>query len=105
MPAGHDNRETHARRVLDGLHERIGRRRFVNRMAEREVQHVDAEQMPVGNGELDGAHDVVGRALALGVENLEADEARVRRDADVLAPDQAGDVRAVPVIVGTAWRL
>ena len=35
----------------------------------------------------------------LAVENLEADEARVRRHADKLAADQPGDVRAVTVLV------
>ena len=45
--------------------------RFVNRMAERKVEHVDAEQMPVRDRELDRADDVVGRALALAVEHLE----------------------------------
>ena len=35
-----------ARRMLDRLHERVGRRRLVNRMAEREVDDVDAEQRP-----------------------------------------------------------
>ncbi len=62
--------------VLDGLHERIGRRRLENRMAERQIDDVDVERVLVGDRELDGANHVVGRALALRVENLQANQAR-----------------------------
>ena len=85
--------------MLNGLHERVGGRRFVNRVAQRKIEHVDAEQMPVGDRELDRSDDVVGRALALAVEHLEPDEAGVGRDADKFASDQPGDVRAVTILV------
>ena len=67
--------------MLNRLHERVGRRRLVDRMAERQVDDVDAEQCLVRDRELDGANDVAGRALAVLVEHLEADQAHVRRDA------------------------
>ena len=84
-------------RVLDCLHERVGRRRLVNRMAERQVQDVDAEEILVRDRELDRADDVGRRALALSVEHAQANQPRVGRHADKLAGDQPGDVRAMTV--------
>ena len=75
-------------------------------MAEREVDDVDLEEVLVGDGELDGADHVAGLAGAALVEHLEADEVHARRHAlelgvlQILLPaDQAGDVRAVTVVV------
>ena len=42
-------------RRFDRLHERIGRRRLVNRMAERQVDDLDAEAVLVRDGELERA--------------------------------------------------
>ena len=83
--------------MLDCLHERVGRRRLINWMAEREIQHVDAEEILVRNRELDGAHDVRRVALAFLVEHAQANQPRVGRDTDELARDQPRHVRAMTV--------
>ena len=72
--------------MLDGLHERIGRRRLENRMAERQIDDVDLERVLVDDGELNRANHVVGRALALRVEHLQPNQARGRRDTHVACP-------------------
>ena len=62
--------------------------------------------MLVGDGEFDRANHVARAAAAGSVEHLQADELHRRRNAFVLdvggaleAADQAGDVRAVTVII------
>ena len=106
MPADDDDDDARARGRFDGLHERVGRRRLVRRMAERHVDDVDAERRLVRRGELDRGDDVARRSAAGVVEHPEADQVRIRRDALILAAgqraaarDQAGDVRAVAVAV------
>ena len=102
---GHDD-DARLRRPLHGLHERIARGRFVNRMAERQVDDVDAEESLVRNRELNRADDVAGLAAAVLVEHLQPDELHRRGDALVLhvtesleAADQARDVRPMTVVV------
>ena len=46
--------------LLDRLHERVGRGRLEDRMAERQVDDVDAELRLVGDRELDRANHVAG---------------------------------------------
>ena len=79
---GHDD-DAGANGALDRLDQRVGRRRFVDRMAERQVDDVDAERRLVGDREVDGANHVAGAALAGAVEDLQPDQARApaqRRD-------------------------
>ena len=76
-----DHDDAGLRRLLNRLHERVRRGRLEDRMAERQVDDVDAERSLVGNRELDGADDVAGLAAAVLVQHLEADEADARRDA------------------------
>ena len=86
--------------MLDRLHERIRCRRFENRMAERQIDDVDVERVLVDDRELNRPNHVVGRTLALVVENLQANQARRRRHAHKCARRKARDVRAVPVAIG-----
>ena len=89
-------------RLFDGLHERVVRRRRVNRVSERQVDDLHAERGAVGDHELDGGDDVARPAGAVGVEHLQADEAGAGRDAPQTAPrtrDDPGHVRPVPVLV------
>ena len=46
-----DDDDAGAHGGFDGLHQRVGRRRFEDRVAEREVDDVDAEQLLVRGGE------------------------------------------------------
>ena len=92
---------------LDRLNERVGGGRLEDRVAEREVDDVDAEAAAVGDRELDGADDVAGAAAALGVQHLQRDEADARGDAPhraihrrLLRAHQSGHMRAVTVGVG-----
>ena len=48
------------RRLLDRLHQRVGRGRLEDRVAERQVDDVDAERALVGDRELDRANHVAG---------------------------------------------
>ena len=68
-------------------------------MSERKIQDVDAEEFFVRDRELDCANDVCGVALPILVEDAQANQPRVGRDADELARDQARDMRAVTVRV------
>src|SRR5450631_2366322 len=75
-------------------------------MAEREVDDVDAEPNPIRYRELDRLHHGARRTDAVRVEDLEADQPDLGRDASIqtvrqraVAADQAADVRPVPVVV------
>ena len=99
----HDARRDGA---LDRLDQWVGSRRLVNRVAERQVDDVDAERGAIRHREIDRRDDIAGVAGALVVEHSEADQPRTPRHADVLAArerpvarDQARDVGAVSVTV------
>ena len=98
----HHNRQAHAARVFNRLHQRVCRSGLEDRMAKRKVQHIDAELHPISDREFDGAHDVFGHPLACTIEDLQADEARIGCHTNELAGNQPGDVRSVsePVV----WR-
>ena len=75
-------------------------------MAERQVDDVDAEHVLVGNRELDRTNDVACLAGAGAVEDLQSDKLHARSHAlefrvfaGLQATDQAGNVRAVAVVV------
>jgi hypothetical protein len=79
-------------------------------MSQRQVDDIDPQSLAVGHREIDRRQDVAGVALAIGVENLQADQASAQSNADILvvrelagAGDQPRDVRAVPVFIAR-WR-
>ena len=81
-------------------------------MAERQVDDLHAEARAVGDHVFDRLDDVARLAAALSVEHLEADQPHLGRDALKLAvrqgaaaADQAGDVRAVAVVVERRRRI
>ena len=78
----HDQAGAHGR--FDGLDQRIAIRRLVDRVAERQVEDAQAQRVAVGDGVLDGREHVAGAAGAVGIEHLQADQSRSRRDAAVL---------------------
>ena len=103
----HDDHEAGARRLLDGLDERIGGGGLEDRVTDREIDDVDAAgadgwpRCTRWRGTTSLVRPWPGR-----VEHLEHREARVRGDAGVLparqravAGDQPGHVRAVAVVV------
>ena len=101
-----DDDEPLRRRLLDRAHERIVRRLREDRVAEREVDDLHVQLRAVGRHVFDRFDDVARRALARLVEDLEAGERHVGRDAGKLsvgeraaAADQPGDERAVAVVV------
>ena len=104
-----DDDEAGAHRSFHGLHERVGRGRLVDRMAERKVDDTDAEPVLVGNRELERGDDRAGLASAVSVEHAQREQLDARRHARELPvrgraarANQAGDVRAVAVLVRTA---
>ena len=106
VSGGRDDDEAGRRRFLHRLHKGIVFRGRENRVAERQVDDLDVEVRLVGDHVLDRLDDVARLAFALPVEHLQADEVDFRRDAlklvgrlDAAAADQAGDVRAVAVVV------
>ena len=95
-----DDAGAHGR--LDRLHQRVGGRRLVDRVAERQVDDVDRLRDAVVDGPLDRADHVAGGALAVLVQHAQADQLDVLGDARHLrraAADGAGDVRAVAIRV------
>src|SRR5918995_6779606 len=85
--------------MFDGLKERIGRRRFENRMAERQIDDVDIQHVPVRDGELNRANYVIGRALSLRVQNPEPNQASGGCHTYVATGSKSRDVRPVAVRV------
>ena len=57
-----------------GLDQRVGGRRFENRVTERQVDDVDAKLGLVRRREFDRVDHVAGVARAISIENLERDE-------------------------------
>ena len=69
-------------------------------MAERQVEHIDAVGGLVADRPLHRGDDVARLALTQVVQHAQADELRAGRDAldlRLVAADQAGHMRAVPV--------
>ena len=85
VAGGGDDDHAGADGALDGLDERIGRRRFENRMSERQVDDLDAEARAVGHREVDRPNHVARVAGAVLVEHLQHDELHVGREAAVVA--------------------
>src|SRR5207244_13506700 len=88
------------------LHERIVGRRTVRRVAERHVDHIDAERDLVLGRKFDGGDDIARRSAAVVIEDAKTDQVCVRGDASELAVgeitasgDEAGDMRAMPVAI------
>src|ERR1041384_582116 len=80
-------------------------------MAERHVDHVDAERILVGDRELQPRDDGARRSAAAVVEAAQPDHVRRGGDAFELSTgelagssDETGDVRAVPVAVNGCGR-
>ena len=89
----------------DRLHERVGRRRFVNRVAEREVDDADSVLRPVGDGPLHRRDHIAGSASAGGIKDAESHEVDLRGYAEgfaLVAGDDARHVSAVAVRI--LWR-
>src|SRR4051812_28276064 len=91
---------------FDSLHKRIGRRRFVNRMTERQVDDVDAERSLVGRGERQRADDAARLSVARSVQYPQPDQPDARRDSLeeqraflTGTGDRGGDMGAVTVRV------
>ena len=107
VAGGDDDDDAGADGDLDGLHERVGLGGFVDRVAEREVDDVDAQRRawPPRTRAQD---DVAGVAAAGGVEDLHVNETDARGHAAVgareaglaAARNEAGDVGAVAELVG-----
>ncbi len=93
LPADVDDDDARLRRLLDRLHERVARGRLVNRVAERQVDDVDAEHVLVRDRKLNRADDVAGLAAAVLVEHLQPDELHGRGDAFVLRRHCTSDSR------------
>ncbi len=111
IAGGRDDVDAGASGGFDRLHERIGFGGLVDRMAERQVDDVDAKPVFVRGGVLDRADDVAGQSLPVSVEHLQHDQARFGGEAAVslltlraVAGDEAGDVRAVAVRVARGPR-
>ena len=64
VAGGNDDEDAGARRRFDSLHQRVGCGRFEHRVAERQVDDVDAERFLVRGRELDGRDHVARRAGA-----------------------------------------
>ena len=86
--------------------QRVGPVRLAHRRADRHVHDADVVLSVMREHPVERRDDVADRALAVGVENLEGDDARVGRDAGLLAVgivsvagDDARHVRAVAVVV------
>ena len=63
-----------------GLNQGICGRRFINGVAKRQVDDVDAKLALVRRHEFDGADHVTGVARAVVIQNLERNEPRLRRN-------------------------
>ena len=67
-------------RILDCLHERIGRRWFVDRVAKRQIDDAEVQAAAIGDDEINRVDDVARIASASAVEHLHLDELHRRRD-------------------------
>ena len=101
----HDD-DARARCGFNGLYQRVTGGGLEDRMAERQIDDVDAEGSLVGDGEVDGVDHIARVALAVGVEDAQGDDPGARRDTFVLpvggraaAAEQARDVRPMAVVV------
>ena len=97
-----DDHDARAHGRFHGLHQRVGRRRLEDGMAERQVDDVDAVGGLVGHGPLNRVDHVARRADAVVVEHAQAHIRDARRHAlgfGLVAADEAGHVRAVAVAI------
>ena len=106
VAGGSDDDDAGVDRALGGERQRVGLVRLGDACAHRDVDDADVVRHAVRDGPLEGGDDVADDAAAVLVEHLQADEVRRRRDARVrairvvaVAGDDAGDVRAVAVVV------
>ena len=106
VAGGSDDDDAAVDRALGGERQRIGLVGFGDGRAHRQVDDADVVRGLVGDRPLECGDDVADDAAAMLIENLQADEVRRRRDARVravrvvaVAGDDAGDVRAVAVVV------
>ena len=106
VAGGGDDDDAGVDRALGGEGQRIGVVGLGDARAHRQVDDADVVRALVRDRPLERRDDVADDAAAVRVEHLQADEVRRRRDAGVraarvvaVAGDDAGDVRAVAVVV------
>src|SRR5207247_3245220 len=80
--------------------------RVVDRMSERQIDDINAQLAPVCDGEVDCGDYVARVAVPIPVEHLQSYVLALRCETGILtlrhvtaAADQAGHVRAMPVVV------
>ena len=106
VAGGADHHDAGVDDALGREGQRVGPGRFVNRRAHRHVDDADVVGSVVGEDPVQRGDDVADRAVAVAVEHLQRNQVRLGRRAAFLAVrivavarDDAGDVRAVPVVV------
>ena len=106
IAGGRDHHDAFLDRALGGQREEIGVVRLVDARADRHVEDADVELALVSDGVVDRRNDVADASATVLVQNLEHHQSRPGGDAGAravgvgaIAGDDAGDVRAVPVVV------
>ena len=103
---GGDDHDARVDDLLRGDRQRVGPRGFVDRRADRHVDDADVVRRVIRQHPVERGDDAADGAVAVRVEHLERDQARLGGRARLLATrivavarDDAGDVRAVAVVV------
>ena len=106
-----DDRDAGAVGALDRLAQGVVAPALRHRPAERHVDDSDVEARAIGDRPVDGLDHIAGKAPALRVQDLQADDVRARRHARGLveavaagSSDDPRHVRAVAVLVKSQYR-
>src|SRR5213083_2049963 len=70
--------------ALDCLHQRVARRRFVDRMTERQIDDINVQLAPVCDGEVDCGNYVARVAVPIPVEHLQSYVLALRCETGIL---------------------
>src|SRR5262249_57955980 len=112
VPGRRDHDDARGDGRVDGLGGHVVAVAAAVRVADRQVDHVDAVAVAVVDGPLDALGDQAQAALVVAVDDLDADEGRARGQAAALRParpaagDDVGDLAAVAeIVVGRGARV